>query len=94
MKIKHNNETWDAETKLVHKNECMEIKINSRSGFTVVFGEYSSGYFAFFPVHNTGCKLGNLDKFNYGYNFDKIIEAIGNEVDTVTVLQCLMEYEK
>jgi hypothetical protein len=63
-----------------------EIKIESRSGITVLFGKTSSGGFACMPDFQAGCHLASLgDKF---WNIEKLTEVLG-QVDGITVASAL-----
>ena len=63
-----------------------EIKIESRSGITVLFGKTSSGGFACMPDFGAGCHLVSLhDKF---WNCEKLTEVLG-QVDGITVANAL-----
>ena len=58
------------------------MRIQSRSGITVIFGESSYGYFACIPDFDAGCHLGSLkDK---RWNTERLVNALG-EIDGITV---------
>ena len=63
-----------------------EIRIESRSGIMVVFGETSRGKFACMPDFGTGCHLVDLN--NRFWNTEKLTEVLG-EVDGITVSEAL-----
>ncbi|MGV8145344.1 MAG: hypothetical protein ACLKAK_00015 [Alkaliphilus sp.] len=64
-----------------YEHHC-EIKIESRSGITVLFGRESSSGFACIPDFGAGCHLVELK--NKFWNTERLIRTIG-EVDGITV---------
>lgn len=64
-----------------------EIYIQSRSSILVIFGKTDYGYFACMPDFHAGCHLGSpKDTF---YNTEKLIYAMKNKVDGITVAMAL-----
>jgi hypothetical protein len=60
-----------------------EVFILSRSSLRVLVGQSTSGLFACLPDFSAGCHLSTLnDTF---YNSEKLIHALGNVVDGMTV---------
>jgi hypothetical protein len=60
-----------------------EVFILSRSSLRVLVGQSTSGLFACLPDFSAGCHLSALnDTF---YNSEKLIHALGNVVDGMTV---------
>lgn len=64
-----------------------EILIQSRSSIQVLFGKTSLGYFACMPDFCSGCHLGTPD--DVFYNSEKLIYAMKNKVDGITVAMAL-----
>lgn len=63
-----------------------QMRIESRSGITVLFGKTSFGNFACMPDFNAGCHLASFnDEF---YNTEKLISVL-NPIDGVTVARAL-----
>ena len=63
-----------------------EIRINSRSSITVVFGKTTLGGFACMPDFGAGCHLSDLkDRF---WNTEQLIKVLG-KVDGITVGKAL-----
>jgi hypothetical protein len=91
--ISYDGNKWKAKVKNVtNRGNCYEIRIESRSGLTIIVGQYSAGWFVCIPGWNAGaglsCHLG--DTF---YNTEVLTEAIG-VVDGVTVAQVLAQIAK
>lgn len=63
-----------------------EIRIESLSSITVLFGNTSFGKFACMPDFGAGCHLGDLD--NELWNIDKLTRVLG-KVDGITVAKAL-----
>lgn len=58
-------------------------------GLTVVFGEYTNGWFMFQPDFNTGAKLGSLD--DTLYNFESISRTIEDPIVCRLITSALKE---
>jgi hypothetical protein len=68
-----------------------EIRIESRSSITVLFGKTSRGGFACMPDFSVGCHLVNLrDNF---WNMEKLVGILG-KVDGITVASALYSLSK
>lgn len=82
-------ESWDGKVAYVKKySSHYEIKIESRSGLTVLVGKTINGGFACIPDFGVGCHLVNLkDKF---WNTESLVRGLG-EVDGLTVATALYE---
>lgn len=92
--IKNGNNTWGAKIKNIkNKGNCYEIRIESRSGITLIIGKYSAGWFACLPDFEVGAGLSQYldDTF---YNTDALLRAGLSEVDAVTISQVLAHLEK
>ena len=90
FKCSSNTEKWSGEIiKAYNYGSHQEIRIESRSGITVLFGKTSMGNFACMPDFNAGCHLAELD--NEFYNTEKLTYAI-NPVDGITVAKGLKTY--
>lgn len=63
-----------------------QMRIESRSGITVIFGETTFGNFACMPDFNAGCHLATFD--DEFYNTEKLVSVM-NPVDGVTVARAL-----
>lgn len=86
--INNEKETWDGKIVYLknYEHHC-EIKIESRSGITVLFGKARSGGFACIPDFGAGCHL--VDLKNKFWNTERLVRTIGNEVDGITVATAL-----
>ncbi len=81
-------DSWKARVKSINNHgNCYEIKIESRSGLTVIVGQYSAGWFACLPDWNAGAGLSN-DLGDTFFNTEALIKAIGI-IDAATVAQVL-----
>ena len=80
-------EKWNGiVTNLINYGSHYEMKIESRSGIVVTFGQTSQGGFACCPDFGAGCHLVDLkDKF---WNTEKLCEVLG-KVDGTTVAEAL-----
>ncbi len=80
-------ERWSGTIRMFIKHGShFEIRIESRSGISVIFGRTSQGGFTCMPDYETGCHISNFkDKF---YNTEKLTAVLG-EVDGITVAQAL-----
>jgi hypothetical protein len=87
--INNKKESWEGKITYIKKyNSHYEIKIESRSGLTVLIGKTQSGGFACIPDFGVGCHLVNLkDKF---WNTESLIRGLG-DVDGLTVATALYE---
>ena len=63
-----------------------QMRIESRSGITVLFGETTFGNFACLPDFSVGCHLATFD--DEFYNTEKLVSVL-NPIDGVTVARAL-----
>ncbi len=89
FKCKNEEESWSGKIKYLNDyGNYYEMRIESRSGLQVIFGESSAGGFACIPEFNVGCHLAHLnDRF---WNTEKLTAILG-EVDGITVAEALYE---
>lgn len=81
---KHEKETWTGNiTKVEFYSGYYEIHIISRSSIRVLVGRFSSGLFACIPDFKASCCLSSLN--DLVYNKERLIHAMDNVVDGVTV---------
>lgn len=81
-------ETWAGEiTEVESYGGHYEFRIRSRSNIRVLVGKFSFGLFACIPDFKAGCFLGSLS--DIFYNKERLIQAMGNIVDAVTVAYAL-----
>ena len=81
-------DTWKGRVTYLTANQSLyEFYIQSRSGFLVLIGKHSSGYFACLPDFQAGCYLSSLNDLSY--NRERLISALNNPVDGVTVAKAL-----
>lgn len=75
---------WEGTVKRIYKyGNLYELFITSRSNIKVLVGKSDSGMFACIPEYDAGCYLSDLnDKF---YNSEKLIYAMENPIDGITV---------
>ncbi len=67
---------------IINHGSHYEMRIESRSGIMVLFGETRSGYFACIPDWDAGCHLAHpSDLF---WNTEQLVSVLG-EVDGITV---------
>jgi len=87
FKCNNKTETWTGKIKyLKDYGNYYEMKIDSRSGFQVIFGCSSIGNFICVPGFNVGCLLAHLkDRF---WNQEKLTVLLG-EVDGITLAEAL-----
>ena len=91
FQCKRNNdgkiECWDGIIpRFENYGSHFEIRIESRSGILVLFGETTQGCFACMPDYDVGCHLSDLrDRF---WNAERLKAVLG-EVDGVTVAEAL-----
>jgi hypothetical protein len=87
LKTKDRNESWTGKiTKLVNYGSHYEIRIESRTGITVLIGICEQGNFDSIPDWNAGCYLSSLkDSF---WNKERLCDALGL-VDGITVTSAL-----
>jgi hypothetical protein len=84
---KKDKQTWSGQiTSLYNYGSHYEMRIESRSGITVLFGKTSMGSFACMPDFSAGCHLAELD--NEFYSKQKLFNVI-NPVDAITVARAL-----
>lgn len=69
-------------SRLVYFGSHYEMKILGKSDITVIFGNTSSGYFIYFPEHETGFNIPNTTEVIE--NASKLMSIFEN-VDAVTV---------
>lgn len=88
METEDGMETWRGLiVNLLNHGSHYEMRIESRSGIIVIFGESRGGYFACVPDWNAGCHLSHpSDLF---WNTEQLVYAMGNEVDGITVASAL-----
>ncbi len=71
IEISDGKESWNAKVRSPENlGKCQEIRIESRSGITLIIGKYSSGWFACMPDFKVGVGLlghsaGNPPYFNW-----------------------------
>ncbi|WP_139902877.1 hypothetical protein [Clostridium thermarum] len=76
-------------SKINEYGDYVEIFIKSRSFLFVICGKGEYGYWACVPDYNAGCYLSDLkDTF---YNSEKLMKAMKNKVDSITVAEALKE---
>ncbi len=80
-------ELWCGQIKYIKNyGSHYEMRVEARSGITIIFGETISGNFLCVPAFNVGCELAYLkDKF---WNSERLIYILG-EVDGITVAEAL-----
>lgn len=91
FKCKYTNgkrtETWTGKIILFEKfGTHYELRIESRSSITVIFGKTTNGGFACMPDSKAGCYLVSLD--DEFWNTEKLINVLG-PVDGITVASAL-----
>ncbi|OEG63514.1 hypothetical protein C8C76_1701 [Halanaerobium saccharolyticum] len=64
----------------------IEIRVESLSSITVIFGKTSLGFFACMPDYEAGCHL--IEPENEVYNREKLISVM-NPIDGTTVARAL-----
>ncbi len=93
-KIGHKTEEWDGYVRSIHNHGShYEIRIESRSGFTLIVGSYEAGAFLSIPAFQIGSDL--ADYSDYFWNNDRLA-TIMSPVDAATVaeaLRTLSEYQ-
>lgn len=81
------NREWSGHiTKLINYGSHYEMRIESLSGITVLFGKTSMGTFACMPDFQAGCHLAELD--NEFYSKEKLSGVINN-IDAITIAKAL-----
>jgi hypothetical protein len=73
-------------TRLINHGSHYEIYVSSRSGFTLLVGQYTNGGFISIPVFNVGADLADFG--DYFWNNERLA-SIMNRVDAATVAQAL-----
>lgn len=63
-----------------------EIRVESLSSITVIFGKTSLGFFACMPDYEAGCHL--IEPKNEAYNREKLTSVM-NPIDGITVARAL-----
>lgn len=63
-----------------------ELRIQSRSGFLVLVGNYTAGAFLSIPAHDVGCDLAAYD--DYFWNNERLSRSL-SRVDAATVARAL-----
>jgi hypothetical protein len=90
FKCCYDNQNWSGEiVKVCDYGSHYEIRIESRSGITVLFGQTSMGNFACMPDFNSGCHLAEFN--NEYFNKEKLSYAI-NPIDGITVTKGLKTF--
>lgn len=85
---KHKNKSWEGYiSKFEDYGSHYEIRIQSRSSITVLFGKTSQGYFACMPDFEAGCHLAGMN--DVFWNTEKLTSAMG-VVDGITVASALV----
>lgn len=84
METENGIEKWSGLiVNIINHGSHYEMRIESRSGIMVLFGESRSGYFACIPEWEAGCHLAHpSDVF---WNTEQLANAMGNKVDAITV---------
>jgi len=91
-KMKNSNQNWQGQiTNLKNYGNYYEMRIESLSGITIIFGKCLLGNFVCIPDFKVGSYLAEWD--NQYYNSDKLI-PIMNTVDAITVVQALKTISK
>lgn len=87
MPLEDGMETWEGNITSINKyGSHYEMRIESRSGISVIFGKTAYGNFACIPDFNAGCHLSNLkDRF---WNAERLCEVMG-KIDGFTVAYAL-----
>lgn len=75
----------------VNYGSHIELRIESLSSITVLFGETSLGYFACIPDFRAGCHL--IHPYNENYNKENLI-SVTNTIDGITVARALYVLSK
>jgi hypothetical protein len=84
---KSSNRKWSGNiTNLIEYGSHYEMRIESLSGITVLFGETSMGTFACMPDFGAGCHLAELS--NEFYSREKL-SGIINQIDGITIAKAL-----
>ena len=92
FKCSYDHQKWTGNIIQKHNyGSHFEIRIESRSSITILFGKTSMGNFACLPDYGAGCHLAELD--NEFYNTEKLINVI-NPVDGITVANGLKTFAK
>ncbi|MBC8060558.1 MAG: hypothetical protein H7Y18_07820 [Clostridiaceae bacterium] len=88
LKYQKRTEKWEGRvTNIIDYGQHYEVKISSRSGFSIIIGKTNSGNFACIPVFNAGCELASLkDIF---WNSERLTKILG-KVDGTTVAFALV----
>lgn len=89
--INDGNTSWGAKIKSIRNmGNCYEIRIESRSGITLLIGKYSTGWFACLPDYGIGVGLSQYLSDTF-YNTEALMRAALNEVDAVTIAKVLAQ---
>ena len=90
FKCKHKNEEWRGKiVSVLNHGSHYEMKIESRSGILIFFGQSKAGHFLSAPDFSVGCHLADLgDLF---WNSEQLIRVLG-EVDGITVAEALKTF--
>ena len=92
FKCIYENQKWTGNIIKEHNyGSHFEIRIESRSSITILFGKTSMGNFACLPDYGAGCHLAEFD--NEFYNTQKLSNVI-NTVDGITVAKGLKTFIK
>ena len=86
-KTSKKTERWKG--KILYLRKCgshYELRIESLSSITVIFGKTTHGAFACMPDFRAGCHLGNPK--DEVWNTEKLAQALG-EIDGITVATAL-----
>ena len=84
---KSSKRKWSGQiTKVINYGSHYEMRIESLSGITVLFGKTSMGTFACMPDFQAGCHLAELN--NEFYSKEKLMGVI-NPIDAITIAKAL-----
>lgn len=84
METENGIEAWSGcIISLINHGSHYEMRIQSRSGIMVLFGETRLGYFACIPEWGAGCHL--VHPSDIFWNTEQLINAMDNKVDAITV---------
>ena len=91
METENGVEKWSGLiVNLVNHGSHYEMRIESRSGIMVIFGETRLGYFACIPDFGAGCHL--VHPSDLFWNTEKLVSVLG-KVDGITVACALKAIE-
>lgn len=86
-KIHGIHQEWGGYIRRVHNHGShYEIRVDSRSGFVFIVGNYHGGVFISIPAFRIGCDLASYT--DYGWNTEALSKLM-NPVDAATVAEAL-----